>query len=77
MRFVFLCMDACLVVCEDRRVEKPRLVLKPTPSGDPLLRGFYSQCPHVTFAFVGNTEDNLKLMHHAFERHVLDVHPAE
>ena len=58
-------------------MKKAELVITPTPSGDPLLRGSCSACPDVRFVFVGNTQENRRLMQLAFERHVREVHVGE
>ena len=56
---------------------KPELLFKVTPSGDPLLRSSNSSCPDVTFAFVGGTEENRRLMRLAFDIHFGEVHKGE
>lgn len=53
---------------------KPELLITVSPSGSPLLKGNCSACPHLTFAFVGDTPGNRRLMQLAFEKHVKDVH---
>ena len=58
-------------------MKKAELLIMPAPSGDPLLRGSCSACPNVRFAFVGDAEENRRLMQLAFERHVREVHMGE
>ncbi len=58
-------------------MKKAELLIMPTPSGNPLIRGRCSACPHIRFAFVGNTEENRRLMQFAFEKHVREVHVGE
>jgi hypothetical protein len=57
--------------------KKPELLITVTPSGSPLLKGNCSACPHLTFAFVGDTAENRRLMQLAFEKHVKDVHQRD
>lgn len=52
-----------------KAMQKPGLLLLLSPSGDPLLRGCCSACSDVRFAFVGNSEENCRLMQEAFDRH--------
>jgi hypothetical protein len=55
-------------------MKNPELLIEVTPSGDPLLRGSCSACHNVTFAFVGDTAENRRLMKLAFEKHCREVH---
>ena len=55
-------------------MQKPEMLVKITPSGDPLLRGYCSACTNVNFVFAVNTDENLKLMQQAFAIHLQDVH---
>jgi len=73
-----VCVWKCVSkICKSHYMKKVELLIMPTPSGDPLLRGSCSACPDVKFAFVGNTEENRRLMQLAFERHVREVHMGE
>jgi hypothetical protein len=58
-------------------MQKPELLIKVSPSGDPLLRGYCSACPNVNFVFAVNTDENLKLMQQAFAIRLQDVHGPE
>jgi hypothetical protein len=58
-------------------MKKPELLIRVTPSGDPLLKGSCSTCSDVTFAYVGDTDENRRLMQLAFERHVREKHMRE
>src|ERR1700745_128266 len=58
-------------------MKKAELLIVPTPSGNPLIRGCCSACPEIRFAFVGNTEENRSLMQFAFEKHVREAHVGE
>ena len=55
-------------------MQKPEMLLKVVPSGDPLLRGYCSVCPDINFVFAVNTDENLRLMQQAFAIHLRDVH---
>ncbi len=55
-------------------MQKPEMLLKVVPSGDPLLRGYCSVCPNIDFVFAVNTDENLRLMQQAFAIHLQDVH---
>jgi hypothetical protein len=55
-------------------MKKPELVIWSAPSGDPLLRGACSFCPDVTFAIVGDIEENRRLMQQMFDKHFNKVH---
>jgi hypothetical protein len=55
---------------------KPELVLLTLPSGEPLVRGYCSACPNVTFSFV-NTPDSQRKIKQAFERHFQQVHASK
>ena len=55
-------------------MQKPEMLLKVVPSGDPLLRGYCSVCPNINFVFAVNTDENLRLMQQAFAIHLQDVH---
>jgi hypothetical protein len=52
----------------------PELIMEPTPSGSPILRGHCSICPKVIFAVVGNTEENQRRLQQAFDRHFQEIH---
>ncbi len=54
----FCCMEMGLQILQSHYMNKAELLITPTPSGDPLLRGCCSACPNIRFAFVGNTEEN-------------------
>jgi hypothetical protein len=58
-------------------MKKPELVIRAAPSGEPLLRGFCSSCPDVTFFFVGDIEENRRLMQQMFDKHFKTVHLRE
>jgi len=55
---------------------KPELILLVVPSGEPLLRGYCSACPDVTFTFL-NTPDGERKIERAFEAHFQQVHAAK
>lgn len=55
-------------------MQKPEMLLKVSPSGDPLLRGYCSACTNVNFVFAVNTDENLRLMQQAFAIHLQDAH---
>ena len=55
-------------------MEKPELLFKVAPSGDPIFRGYCSACRNVTFVFAGNTEGSLQLMQRAFDIHMEEIH---
>jgi hypothetical protein len=54
-------------------MQKPELLFKVTPSGDPILRGYCSACRNVTFVFAGNTEESLQVMQRAFDIHLEEM----
>jgi hypothetical protein len=56
------------------KVKKAELIVKPSPSGDPILRGACSSCPDITFIIVGDTEENRRLMQQMFDKHFVDAH---
>ncbi len=58
-------------------MKQAELLIKLAPSGDPMLRGSCSSCPEVTFAFVGNTDANLRLMQAEFDQHCAKMHAPE
>ena len=58
-------------------MKKSELVIKPAPSGDPVLRGVCSSCSDITFVIVGDTEENRRLMQQMFDKHFIDVHLHE
>jgi hypothetical protein len=70
--------EECYVAAvSGKPTKKPELLITVTPSGNPLLKGNCSACPHLTFAFVGDTAENHRLMQLAFEKHVKNVHKRD
>ena len=67
-------MAGVLAAAAFANMKKPELLIAVAPSGDPLLKGSCSTCHNITFAFVGNTEQNRRLMQLAFEKHVRETH---
>ena len=55
-------------------MQKPEMLLKVVPSGDPLLRGYCSVCPNINFVFAVSTGENLRLLHQVFAIHLQDAH---
>ena len=55
-------------------MKNPELVIMASPSGEPLLRGACSSCPDITFAIVGDIEENRRLMQEMFDKHFETVH---
>lgn len=66
--------ECYIATVSGKSTNKPELLITVSPSGSPLLKGNCSACPHLTFAFVGDTEENHRLMQLAFKKHVKDVH---
>lgn len=58
-------------------MEKPELVIKTLPSGDPILRGACSFCPQVTFVIVGDNAENRRLIQQMFEKHFHEAHSPQ
>jgi hypothetical protein len=61
--------ECYIALLRKNRMKKPDLLITLTPAGDPLLKGSCSACKNVTFAFVGNTAENHRLMQLAFDNH--------
>jgi hypothetical protein len=55
-------------------MSRAKLLIEPVPSGNPLLKGYCSECRNVSFVYVGDTAENRRLMRQAYDRHEMEVH---